>query len=80
MFYKIVFLLGQFVKEICNQTVWKYHREMFVFFSMIVVGESTGFEPNFVKKNIVVCFSTTPYINISLQGSSSIWSTSSHGN
>jgi len=47
MFFRVVFLLGQFVKEICGQLVWKFDKEMYGSSSMMVIGESTGLEHEF---------------------------------
>jgi len=38
MFYKVVFLLGQFVKEICSEIAWTYNKDIYMLFSVIVVG------------------------------------------
>jgi hypothetical protein len=36
MFFKMVFLLGRYVKEVCCQFVWKYYSEMSDIYFMLV--------------------------------------------
>jgi hypothetical protein len=47
MFFKTILFLGQFVKEINSQSIWKYYMEKALIFAMIV-GKYSRFKPNYV--------------------------------
>jgi hypothetical protein len=49
MYYKCIFLLGQFVKVISSQTAWMYTLDFAMYLSMIVVADLLGLEPIFVE-------------------------------
>jgi hypothetical protein len=65
MFFKVILLLGQYVKEILLEVF----RKLYMFYNISVVDESTGHEPKFCKKHFMILLlaSTQPIYNIKLQ-------------
>jgi hypothetical protein len=68
MYFKVIFLMGQFVKEFCCQEMWNFLRIVCMFYSLLAVEVILAISQNFVitQLNFVVFLGTILY-NIKLQ-------------
>jgi hypothetical protein len=54
MFFKVIFLLGQYVKVVCSQHVWKSFRKVYICYFLSVASDSIGLAPNFCTRLLIL--------------------------